>query len=231
MGRERDKNWERVLRTAVGFGKKHGRWPTRLLVDPGILAALRRGFDPDDFAELERGVELIETPDTLRAETEDGDSYHYGESLATRLTFTVTDPRPAWLALELEATAEPPPARSAAELEALTQAWHEAVRTKDATALDAIWADDYTAVGPSGRVTSKAEELRAVESAELRFETLDVDEITTREIGTVAVVGSRTTARGTHRGDPVDGTYRNTVVFARRGERWVAVTAHSTAIS
>ncbi len=230
MAKERDKNWERVLRTAIGFGKKHGRWPTRLLVDPGILEALRGGFTAEEFATLSQGVELIETPDTLRAETEDGDSYHYGESLATRLTYTVSEPRPAWLGLDLEADAEVPAARDAAELERISHAWHAAIRDKDTDTLAAIWADEYTAVGPTGRVTSKEEELDTVRSADVAFGHLTVDEIETRAIGTVAVVRSRTTAKGTYRGEPIDAQYRNTVVFALRGQRWVAVTAHSTPI-
>ena len=67
MDQQRDKNWERVLRTAIGFGKKHGRWPTRLLIDPGILAALERGFDGADYETLKTGLEVVPTPDTLRS--------------------------------------------------------------------------------------------------------------------------------------------------------------------
>jgi len=229
---ERDKNWERVLRTAIGFGKKYGRWPTRLLVDPGILRALERGFSEDEYSTLSDGVELVPTPDTLRAEADDEDHYNYGESLATRMTYTVSDPRPEWLTLNL--IAAPPEEESAPpgeELEALVRAWHAAILSKDMDALQAIWAEDYAAVGPDGRVSTRSEELAAVRSPDLHFEVLAPDEVTTMPLGEVAVVRSRTTAVGSFQGEPMDASFRNTNVFVRRDGRWVAVSAHSTAIS
>ena len=75
MDQPRDKNWERVLRTAIGFGKKHGRWPTRLLVDPEILEALEAGFDEDELRTLREGLDVVPTERTLRAEAEETAGY------------------------------------------------------------------------------------------------------------------------------------------------------------
>lgn len=95
--------WTRVVRSVLGFGKKYGRWPTHLRVPADTEAALREAFGPDEWADLGERIQMevggarivaSEGP----AATPESRRYTYGESLASRMTYTVVEPEPAWLA-------------------------------------------------------------------------------------------------------------------------------------
>ncbi len=96
------KEWKRVLHTAVGFGKKHGHWPSRLVLPEAIYEALDDAFSAEDWDFLGKEVQLRTGSARVRAEDADGDSYIWGESLATRLTFSVSEAEPRWFALRVE---------------------------------------------------------------------------------------------------------------------------------
>jgi acyl dehydratase len=96
---EPDKSWPRIRLTLAGFFKKHGRWPKRLHAPEEYLGDLERQFDDEDLERFRAAVDVQPRPDTLKAEDDEGDTYIYGESLASRLTFPVPDPLPAWLTL------------------------------------------------------------------------------------------------------------------------------------
>jgi len=91
--------WTRVLRTAAGFGKKYGRWPTRVLLPPETSAALSEAFPDETWKDFAAQVELGVSQDRPRAEGSGEAHYTYGESLASRMTYTVAAPEPAWFAL------------------------------------------------------------------------------------------------------------------------------------
>jgi hypothetical protein len=93
------KEWTQVLQTVIGFGKKHGHWPTRIVLPEAQHDALSTAFSPEDWAFLNKEVQLRTGAARARAEDDTGDSYIWGESLATRLTFKVDDPEPVWLQL------------------------------------------------------------------------------------------------------------------------------------
>ncbi len=101
--------WKRVLLTARKFGKKHGHWPTRIVLSDDVLDALSAAFTPDDWAFLGKEIEVRSGAARTRAEDAEGDSYISGESLATRLTFTVKEPEPAWFSLRLDTVEEGAP--------------------------------------------------------------------------------------------------------------------------
>lgn len=103
----------------------------------------------------------------------------------------------------------------------LGQRWAEAERRGDTATLDAISTDDFTMVGPVGFVLHKPEWLRRYDSGNLVTTSLVWDETEVRDYGDTAVVIGRHTQRATHRGRPVDGSFRTTHIAVRRAGEWL----------
>jgi ketosteroid isomerase-like protein len=115
-------------------------------------------------------------------------------------------------------------------LERLVELWHGALLRRDTDTLAHICADDYIAVNPAGEITTKAQDIEAARTQDLRLETFQADQVEVREFGEVAVVTSRTTFKGKYYDVAIDGRFRNMFVFVRRARRWQAVAAQSTRI-
>jgi ketosteroid isomerase-like protein len=52
-----------------------------------------------------------------------------------------------------------------------------------------------------------------------------------RVFGDAAVVTGRITIKGTYKGQSIDGSYRYTDVFARKGGQWLCVASQSTMLT
>ena len=96
------RDWTRVLRTAQGFGKKFGRWPTHLRLPEEVFVSLKDAFGDAGWADLQAQVTIAVGGDRPEAREGDGDeedtpTYRYGESLVSRMTYTVKEPEPEWL--------------------------------------------------------------------------------------------------------------------------------------
>ena len=63
-----------------------------------------------------------------------------------------------------------------------------AVMTKDATEMNKLFASDYTSVGIYGRIRSKAEVMEASSSGRLAISTAQVEKLTVRKYGDIAIV-------------------------------------------
>lgn len=132
---------------------------------------------------------------------------------------------------------EPPSARSApAALDAreeqavlrVQREWMEAVRDKDAAALDRILADDYTYTDSRGGVTNKADSLRQTRNQNDQMKAFHTSEEAARVYGDVAIVTGRLRVEGTASGVPYDAEVRFTDILARIDGRWRAVAAHAS---
>lgn len=108
MSGGRGDEWTQVVKTAKGFGKKHGHWPTRMVLPDRTHDAVRALLGEEAWGRFEQGVEVRAGAARPRAEDAGGESYIWGESLATRLTFTVADPEPDWFSLTPRNPDEPP---------------------------------------------------------------------------------------------------------------------------
>ncbi|MGH9905507.1 MAG: nuclear transport factor 2 family protein [Pyrinomonadaceae bacterium] len=100
----------------------------------------------------------------------------------------------------------------------------------DTAALDRIYADDYTLVNESGVVTTKAPRLAAIKSGELKYESVNFDEVNIRMYGNTAVVTYRVTSKGQFKGQDIGGQYRATSTYVKIKGRWQLVAAHITRI-
>lgn len=107
--------------------------------------------------------------------------------------------------------------------------WMEAIRDKDAAALNRILADDYTYTDSRGRVTTKADSLRqagATRSYMKSFQTFDEK---ARIYGDTAIITGRLRVEGVAGGEPYDAEVRFTDILARIDGQWRAVAAHASA--
>ena len=117
------------------------------------------------------------------------------------------------------------------EVRDMERQWRQAWLAGDATALDRIHADDYTAIPNIGAVSTKAEVMTDVRRGAFRYSRMDHSEMTVRIYGTTGVVVGRTINEG-HRGDrDVSGDFRYTRIYVHRNGRWQAVLAQYTRIT
>jgi ketosteroid isomerase-like protein len=110
----------------------------------------------------------------------------------------------------------------------IIRAWLE----NDRETIDAVLADDWTVIDPSGRVLTKAQIMEeAFESGARKIEAGSIDEVKVRTFGDFAVVTGRTTAAGSYLGISFSVTLRFTDVCEKRGADWQVVASQGTLIA
>jgi len=114
------------------------------------------------------------------------------------------------------------------EIVHLEQQLTEALSRSDARAVDALWADDLVWVGPTGRSSSKAEQLAGMRAAAASSAlTATNKRIDVRIYGTTAVTTVTSTWASTRAGSGGKHTdYTATHVWNRTGDGWRLVAAH-----
>ena len=106
-----------------------------------------------------------------------------------------------------------------------------ALERSDIAALDRIYADDYTLVNESGVLGTKAPRLAAIESGELKYESVGFDEVNVRMYGNTAVATYRVTSKGQSKGQGIGGQFRATSTYVKLKGRWQLVAAQVTRIT
>jgi ketosteroid isomerase-like protein len=110
------------------------------------------------------------------------------------------------------------------ELVALNRDYVDSVQRSDVARFDEILAEDFLCSNPDGSLVDRAQFLRQT-AQPVSISDLRADDVRVRVLGDVAIIHARTsylTAGGERR----SGRY--TDVWARRGGRWLAVSAHVT---
>ncbi|HEU5430058.1 MAG TPA: nuclear transport factor 2 family protein [Thermomicrobiales bacterium] len=102
----------------------------------------------------------------------------------------------------------------------LAQAWAKAERDGDIGFVDRTFTDDFLAVGPRGFVLTKAQWIDRIQSGDLRYESIELDDLSTRRYDDAAIVVAREQQRATYRGHDASGQFRTTLVFIRAGNAW-----------
>jgi hypothetical protein len=87
-------------------------------------------------------------------------------------------------------------------LNELLTMWADYERTGDAAGLDKLLTDDFVGIGPVGFVLDKRAWLGRL-GPDLRYERLVLDEVSTRNLGSTAMVVAHQHAVGTARGNPL----------------------------
>jgi ketosteroid isomerase-like protein len=104
--------------------------------------------------------------------------------------------------------------------------WMEAIRDKNAAALDRILADDYTFTDSRGRVSTKEDSLRQARASGARMKAFHASETKAQVHGDLAVITGRVRIEGESGGEPYDAELRFTDILARIDGQWRAVAAH-----
>jgi ketosteroid isomerase-like protein len=101
----------------------------------------------------------------------------------------------------------------------------------DTAALDAILADDYVGISPSGEVATKAEGLRALKDGTLHFDSIEPSEVKVRVYGDAAVLTARGHVKVTYQGRADTLSVRVTEVYVKQGGTWRCVSSQVTRIA
>ena len=117
------------------------------------------------------------------------------------------------------------------EIDQLEEAWRVAVLKGNSAALDALLADDYMAITPSGTLQTKDQTLDSVRSGRVRFATLEFSDRKVRFYGTTALVTSRADVTATTPEGHLSGSYRYIRVYVRDGHgTWKVVSFEANRI-
>ncbi len=103
-----------------------------------------------------------------------------------------------------------------------------ALASNDTAALDRIYADDYTFVGDTGMMMTKAERIAAFKSGELKYESVSIEVVSIHLFGDTAVAVTRITSKFAPGVKFSDGKFITTGTFVKIKGRWQLVAAHNT---
>jgi ketosteroid isomerase-like protein len=109
-------------------------------------------------------------------------------------------------------------------LQQLNEDYIRSVQNSDVRRFDEILADDFLCSNPDGSLIDRAAFL-AQTARPVTISNLEAREVQVRILGDVAIIHARTTYKLPD-GQVKSGSY--TDVWARRGGRWLAVSAHVT---
>jgi ketosteroid isomerase-like protein len=106
-----------------------------------------------------------------------------------------------------------------ADLQDVLTSWADAERRGDAAALDALLTDEFVGIGPVGFTLPKPGWLARFDGG-LRYDTVEVDEVTTLDYGDAAFVVGHQRADGTYKGRPTPPDTRVGFTLVREHGNW-----------
>jgi ketosteroid isomerase-like protein len=109
------------------------------------------------------------------------------------------------------------------EIKKLEQDWAQASIKSGATAADQYEADDIIKTDPSGGVTDKAQGKMELVSGDLKFESMELSDMTVHVYGDTAVAAGTNNLHGTYKGQDISGKYRFTDTWVMRNGKWQVV--------
>jgi uncharacterized protein (TIGR02246 family) len=119
--------------------------------------------------------------------------------------------------------------QAAEEVRALERAWLDAYENRDAEAMDAIVAEDFTITFPNGSIETKPQMMESIrrprgpESPSVKFHTEDVE---ARVYGDTVVLIGRVVAEYSRGEETMVDESRYTDTYVKRNGRWQVVASH-----
>lgn len=101
------------------------------------------------------------------------------------------------------------------QIEHLEQVWRSAILHGNTSAMDALLADDYMAISPTGILQSKEQTLANLRAGNIHFTSLELSDRKIRIYGTTALVTSRAEVTGSGPDGDLSGSYRYTRVYVK----------------
>ena len=110
--------------------------------------------------------------------------------------------------------------------------YREALLQRDASALEQIWADDYTFTNGAGETHSKAQRLANLKSGATSLDSISQEEeMKVRVHGNVAVATGRVTIKGQYSGKQASGQYQSINVWVKGPAGWQLVANQLTPVA
>lgn len=97
----------------------------------------------------------------------------------------------------------------------LEDTWRNAILHGNITAMDALLADDYMAITPTGTLQSKDQTLANLRAGNVHFKSIDLSDRKVRFYGMTALVTSRAEVSGVGPEGDFSGSYRYTRVYVK----------------
>jgi ketosteroid isomerase-like protein len=101
------------------------------------------------------------------------------------------------------------------QIEHLEDTWRSALLNGNITAMDALLADDYMAITPTGILQSKDQAMANLRAGNTHFTSLELSDRKIRLYGTTALVTSRAEVSGKGPEGDFSGSYRYTRVYVK----------------
>jgi ketosteroid isomerase-like protein len=110
--------------------------------------------------------------------------------------------------------------------------YREALLQRDASALEQIWADDYTFTNGAGETHSKAQRLANLKSGATSLDSISQEEeMKVRVHGDVAVATGRVTIKGQYSGKQASGQYQSINVWVKGPAGWQLIANQLTPVA
>ena len=109
------------------------------------------------------------------------------------------------------------------QLKQIEDDWQKATRTRDATLLKVIIAEDWVATDDKGKALNREQYISQTNSNPDVVQSNENFDMQVRVYGSTAVVTGGLTEKGMRNGAAYIDTYRWTDVFVKRGGHWQAV--------
>ena len=116
------------------------------------------------------------------------------------------------------------------EIVHLEEQYREAMLSGNITTMDHMLADDYVGIEPNGMIESKNQTLALWRDHIMRFRAIDLSDLHVRIYGDTAVVTSKAHVIGVGPDGNLDGEYRYTRVYHRKGNQWQIVSFEANRI-
>jgi ketosteroid isomerase-like protein len=117
-------------------------------------------------------------------------------------------------------------------IEALEQRLAEAWVQMDRSFIEALLGPDWTVTDPSGRILTRQQVLdETFSSSDRQIDSMTVDDVRVRLLGTTAIATGRTRAAGRYQGEAVSVALRFTDIFYLVDGQWRVVASQGTLIA
>ena len=117
------------------------------------------------------------------------------------------------------------------QIKKLTDQIYAAMLKADTNSLEKLLADDYTAIHSNGTLSTKAQDIEALKSGSLKYETADVHDPKIHVYRNTAVATALVSFKGTVSGKPLSGDVLSTRVWVTQKGNWKCVLFQSTRVA
>lgn len=117
------------------------------------------------------------------------------------------------------------------QIKKLEEEWANGAMKGDTSVIERFEADDIVSTDPSGKVTDKQQDVQALKSGELKFESMNLSDMKVHVYGNTAVATGTNTIKGSYKGQDISGAYRFTDTWVKRNGKWQVVASQGTKIT